>query len=127
MYKTFKKQLFIEENFITQLLLHKGYPNQLINKWFKLITFKDRCLHLKLTQKCTMLHRQVLPPPNYQFLQHIILKNYHSLNEFLPKPLFISLKHKTSLLILSTLNLTTPQIIPKSYEPPVYQYNYRYK
>jgi hypothetical protein len=80
-------------------LLARGYPKKLIEKLSATVLYKNRPQFLKKSQlppprfypplfKCP-------PPPQFKLLKRIVLENYHELQNLLPAPRFIPMKHPT--------------------------------
>ena len=94
-----------QENFYCQVQLLKKrlhrcqYPPTLVNKYCSQVTFNHRTQYLRKTQSKKSTIRKptfkCLPPPSYAQLKHIILHNYHMIQKFVPRPLFITLGHAT--------------------------------
>ena len=80
-------------------LLSRGYPQRLIETVSASVLYSDRQSLLKRSQvpqqKCYPPLFKCPPPPQFKLLKHIVLENYHLLQNILPAPRFIPLKHNT--------------------------------
>ena len=80
-------------------LLARGYPKKLIEKASATVLYKNRAQFLMKSQLPPPKYYPPLykcpPPPQYKLLKHIVLENYHTLQNMLPAPRFIPVKHAT--------------------------------
>ena len=98
-------------------LLQRKYPKKLIGKVTARVKFSDRHSHLR---KTTVNNRQVLPspilkclpPPRFDHLKKVILQEYPSIQQWVPKPRFVTLAHPTlrKILIRANTRPTTVQL-----------------
>ena len=87
----------IMKNLFKKRLLTRGYPIKLVEKTSATVLYKNRTQFLTKSQAPPPKYYpplyKCLPPPQYKLLKHIILENYHMLQNVLPAPRFIPLKH----------------------------------
>ena len=95
-------------------LLKRGYPLSLINKTITIAKYNNRQKYLQLKkpirQTTPLPLFKCVPPPKYQLLKQIILRDYHVLHFKSPK--FIALRHPTlqNMLVRSAQTLSDEQI-----------------
>ena len=80
-------------------LLTRGYPKKLIEKVSATVLYKNRPKFLKKCQPAPPKFYPPIykcpPPPQFKLLKIIVLENYHELQNILPAPRFIPMKHPT--------------------------------
>ncbi len=79
-------------------LLRRNYPDTLINKTFKSISYNDRQQFLTPTITRTFTRRPMLkwpPPPHFDLLKTTILQHYNMISQHSPPPRFVTLGHET--------------------------------
>ncbi len=80
-------------------LRRRDYPHQLIRSTTAIVKYQDRHLHLQRSQPTHPLITpplfKCLPPPQFKILKTVILRNYPILQQRLPNPRFIALRHRT--------------------------------
>ena len=87
------------KNLFKNRLVARGYPLKLVEKTSATVLYKNRAQLLTKSQappptyypplyKCSL-------PLQYKLLKHIVLENYYTLQNVLPAPRFIPLKHPT--------------------------------
>ena len=80
-------------------LLARGYPKKLIEKVSATVRYKNRPKFLKKCQPAPPKFYPPIykcpPPPQFKLLKRIVLENYHELQNILPAPRFIPMKHPT--------------------------------
>lgn len=99
-------------------LRERKYPQKLIGKITSKIKFSDRKYHLKraMGQNTRPTPRQpifkCLPPPQFDQLKKLILQEYHTIENIVAKPRFISLAHPTlrKILVRASTKPTTEQL-----------------
>ena len=98
-------------------LLQIKYPKKLIGKVTARVKFSDRHSHLRKTtvnvrQVLPSLILKCLPPPRFDHLKKVILQEYPSIQQWVPKPRFVTLAHPTlrKILIRANTRPTTVQL-----------------
>ena len=101
-----------------QRLIHRQYPPKLIEKTTNLIKYSQRQHYLNESKSSQLIPRRkpvfkCLPPPRFSMLKEIVLQEYHLIQKFAPRPVFIALRHKTigQHLIRSKVYHTDEQLI----------------
>ena len=98
-----------------QRLLKRGYPETLVNRVIHTVNYSDRQKYIQKHQKhqptCSPPLLKCIPPPQYQLLKKIILKDYAQLKFISPR--FIALRPHTlqSILVRAKLTPTDEQHI----------------
>ena len=98
-----------------QRLLKRGYPETLVNRVIHTVNYSDRQKYIQKHQKhqptCSPPLLKCIPPPQYQLLKKIILKDYAQLKFISPQ--FIALRPHTlqSILVRAKLTPTDEQHI----------------
>ena len=101
-----------------QRLIHRQYPPKFIEKATNLVKYSQRQHYLDESKCSQLITRRkpvfkCLPPPRFSMLKEIILQEYHLVQNFAPRPVFIALRHKTigQYLIRSKVYHTDEQLI----------------
>ena len=104
-------------NLFKKRLMARGYPKKLVEKISSSVLYKNRTQLLTNSQAPQPKYYPPLykcpPPPQYKLLKHIVLENYHTLQNVLPAPRFIPLKYATLRdgLVRTKLTPTDDQLI----------------
>ena len=89
----------VMKNLFKKRLLARGYPIKLVERTSAIVLYKNRAQFLTKSQASPPKFYPPLykcpPPPQYKLLKHIVLENYHTLQNVIPAPRFIPLKHPT--------------------------------
>jgi len=105
---------FAQVQLFKQRLSSRHYPPSLVNRCCNLVSYSKRT-HYLTTPKShtnTVRHRpffRCVPPPQFTFLKSIILSEFRSIQHLVPRPLFVTLKHKTLAQHLVRAKLTPTQ------------------
>ena len=98
-------------------LLARGYPERLIDKTTATVPYEARAQLLNLSKppppKFYPPVYRCLLPPQYKLLKFLVLENYSCLQNMVPSPRFVTLRHKTlkNELVQSKISPTDDQMI----------------
>ena len=100
-----------------QRLARRHYPANLVDKTIHLVKYSNRPIYLKETVIPSQTRPKpifkCLPRPQFSYLKTLILQHYQLIEQYAPRPRFISLRYRTlgQELIRSKLSPTDQQFI----------------